>query len=165
MWQSADAQFDRVDLVEMLYQLIGGHADKAGGKTTLGRERGPRALGQSAHRPCDRHVLGQIEIMQPELRRHGRDAFIAEVGQAGHDRVGRVLGKMHAQPLWIAGVKLKRDDMVEAMGLGHRTGGRAIQIGELDLIVAGFAKQTGDERADFTGAEDKNAVHKLTPWR
>ena len=117
----------------------GGDADEARREAALGHERLLGAVGDAAHGARDLDVLGEIEVVGAGLAGRLGDRDVAVVGQARDHRVDRVGGEVLGEGCRIGGVEREcRAGCVPAVRAHHRLGGRAVHVGQLDLVTAGF---------------------------
>ena len=116
--QGADTQLDRFQRVEVLDQFVGRDADETRRQSALRRKHLVRTLGEFPYRFRHGHILGQVEVMQPVFACNARDRDIAEIRQAGNNRLGLVSLDVRGESGLVGGVEIESLEIVEAMGLG-----------------------------------------------
>ncbi len=70
---------------------------------------------------------------------------------------------MRGERLRVAGVEAVCVQVVEAVRGHDRARDALVHVGNLDVVVAGFSEQSGDQRTDLAGPEDEDLVHLGTP--
>ena len=85
---------------------------------------------------------------------------VAVEGQAGNDRVGRVLAQVGFEQRRVRGVEFVGVQVRQAVGRHDRIGGIAVDVGHVDFVIPAFREEAGDEGADLAGAEDEYLLHR-----
>ncbi|GBF30839.1 hypothetical protein MnTg04_00789 [bacterium MnTg04] len=89
--------------------------------------------------------------------------FIAKIGQTGNYCSHRVVIDVRGQSDRVGSVQLMRRHVIQSVRLGYRSGGAAIYISELNLVVAGIGQQAADHCAYFSSPEYEYAMHLPAP--
>src|SRR5580704_7621860 len=98
--------------------------------------------------------------MGPGPARRLGDCHVAVVRQARNDSIDRMLGQVLGEGRPVARIEGKGGETSGAMGMDYGVRRGPVDVGEMDAVTARFGEQSGDQRADFAGAENQYAVQR-----
>ena len=132
---------------------------KPGARPHCGTNAWSRAGGELAHGTGHRDVLGEVEVVDAGVAGGLGHADVAVVRQARHDRIHGVRLQVRGEGLRVARIETVRVQVVEAVGVDDGARHVDVDVGDVDLVLAGFREQAGNQRADLARAEDQDLVH------
>src|SRR5262249_43505853 len=142
-------------------QLGGGDADEAGRQPALRDESVARTRRDGADRASDLDVLRQIEVVSSGLSRSLSNPDVAVVRKAGNDGIDRMVRQVLGERCGVRGVDRMRGEVWNPVRAHDGLGGSAVHIAQMNLVTAGFRKQSGDECADLAGPENEYTMHRV----